>query len=131
MYSQQKHLVIKAVKNYNIACEILYYNELHKENYILNDRKAILKLIKQMAEICNNNKETIWLREKKIFAIAMEGYSYGAERAQVRTINDNDHIIPLYSYGVGTFDFDLKKVNPMAKMAQDEAEKDVNKYFAK
>jgi hypothetical protein len=33
-----------------------------------------------------------------------------------RTINDNDHIIPLYSYGVGTFDFDLKKVNPMAKM---------------
>jgi len=40
----------------------------------------------------------------------MEGYSFGAERAQVRTINDNDHIIPLYSYGVGTYDFDLQKV---------------------
>lgn len=65
-----------------------------------------------MTKTHNNNKETIWLREKKIFAIAMEGYSYGAERAQVRTINDNDHIIPLYSYGVGTFDF--KKVNSMA-----------------
>lgn len=60
----------------------------------------------------------------------MEGYSYGAERAQVRIINDNDHIIPLYGYGVGTFDFDLKKVNPMAKMAQAMAEKDVNEYFS-
>ncbi len=62
-------------------------------------------------------------------AIALEGYSFGAERGQVRTISDNDHILPLYSYGVGTFDFDLKKVSPMSKLAQAEAEKDVNKYF--
>jgi len=83
-----------------------------------------------MLKAYKNNKSTKWLIKKSILSIATEGYSFGAERAQVRTINDNDHIIPLYSYGVGTFDFDLKKVNPMAKMAQDEAEKDVNKYFA-
>lgn len=59
----------------------------------------------------------------------MEGYSFGAERAQVRTINDNDHIIPLYSYGVGTFDFDLKKVEPMAKLSQDKAEVHIRSYF--
>lgn len=69
-------------------------------------------------------------KKKSILTIAMEGYSYGAERAQVRDIGDNNHIIPLYSYGVGTFDFDLKKVNPMAKMAQVKAEKDVNNYFS-
>lgn len=62
MYFQQKHLVIKAVKNYNIACKILYYNELHKKNYILKDRKAILTLIKQMAEI---NYKTIQFSKKK------------------------------------------------------------------
>ncbi len=95
----------------------------------LPDRKAILKLIKQMAETYRNNKETIWLREKKIFAIALEGYSFGAERAQVRTVNDNDHIIPLYGYGVGTFDFDLKKVEPMAKLSQDKAEVHIRSYF--
>lgn len=62
-------------------------------------------------------------------SIALEGYSFGAERAQVRTINDNNHLIPLYSFGVDTFDFDLKKVKPMAKMAQVMAEKDVKNYF--
>ncbi len=36
-------------------------------------------------------------------SIAKEGYSYGAERSQVRYINDNDHIIPLYNYVVGVF----------------------------
>lgn len=62
MYSQQKRLVIKAVKNYNIACKIQYYNESHKENYILKDRKAILSLIKQMAEI---NYKTFQFSKKK------------------------------------------------------------------
>lgn len=69
--------------------------------------------------------------KKSILATAMEGYSYGTERGQVRSISDHDHILPLYSYGVGTFDFDLKKVNPMSKLAQAEAEKDVNIYFEK
>ena len=30
---------------------------------------------------------------------------------------------------MGTFDFELKKVEPMAKMAQVMAEKDVKNYF--
>lgn len=41
----------------------------------------------------------------------------------------NDHLIPLYSYGVGTFDFDLKKVEPMAKLSQDKAEEHLKSYF--
>ena len=69
--------------------------------------------------------------KKSILSIATEGYSFGAERGQVRSIKDNDQIIPLYSYGVGTFDFDMKKINPMAKLSQAKAEKDVNIYFAK
>jgi len=93
------------------------------------DKEAILSLISTMLKAFKNNNTTIWLKKKSILAIALEGYSFGAERGQVRTISDNDHMLPLYSYGVGTFDFDLKKVNPMSKLAQAEAEKDVNKYF--
>jgi predicted acylesterase/phospholipase RssA len=93
------------------------------------DKEAILRLISAMLKAFKNNNTTIWLKKKSILAIALEGYSFGAERGQVRTISDHDHILPLYSYGVGTFDFDLKKVNPMAKLAQAEAEKDVNEYF--
>lgn len=93
------------------------------------DRNAILKLMEQMVKAYKKNKSTIWLHKKSILSIAMEGYSFGAERAQVRGIKDNEHIIPLYSYGVGTFDFDMKKVNPMAKMAQEKAAKHVKEYF--
>lgn len=82
-----------------------------------------------MIQLDKNNNSTKWLIKKSILNIASEGYSFGAERAQVRTINDNDHLIPLYSFGVDTFDFDLKKVNPMAKMAQDKAAKHVKEYF--
>lgn len=107
------------------------------ENYLIDsditqkslDRNAILKLMEQMVKAYKNNKSTIWLKKKSILSIALEGYSFGAERGQVREIGDNNHIIPLYSYGVDTFDFDMKKVKPMAKMAQTMAEKGVKNYF--
>jgi len=35
----------------------------------------------------------------------------------------------LYSYGVGVFDFDMKKVKPMANLSQVMAEKHVKKFF--
>ena len=44
-------------------------------------------------------------------------------------MSDHNHIVPLYSFGVGTFDFDMNKVKPMAKLAQDEAEKHINDFF--
>ena len=56
-------------------------------------------------------------------------YYFGAERGQIRKITDHNHIIAFYAYGVGTYDFDMKKITPLAKMAQDKAEAKVYKYF--
>jgi len=53
----------------------------------------------------------------------------GSERGQIRKITDHNHIIPFYAYGVGTYDFDMKEITPLAKMAQDEAEAKVYKFF--
>ena len=60
----------------------------------------------------------------------MEGYSYGSERNQIKHVSDHNHIIPLYDFGVGTYDFVMKKVKPMEKLAQDEAQKAINNYFS-
>jgi len=108
---------------------VFKFATLRNPSDVVTTNEHLLRLILTMLKAFKNNNTTIWLKKKSILAIALEGYSFGAERGQVRIISDNDHILPLYSYGVGTFDFDLKKVNPMAKMAQAEAEKDVNKYF--
>lgn len=71
-----------------------------------------------------------WAKNKSILAAGFEGYFYGAERGQIRSITDHDHILPLYDYGVGTYDFDLDKVRPMEKVAQNEAEIAVGLYFS-
>ena len=70
-----------------------------------------------------------WEVKKSIIATAMEGYSYGSERGQIRMPSDHDHIVPLYSYGVDVYDFDMSKIKPLASLSQDEAENAVNNYF--
>lgn len=74
-------------------------------------------------------RSTPWAAKKSILATAMEGYSFGAERAQVRDIGDNNHIIPLYDFGVGVYDFDMSKVRPMIELAKHKSEEHVNNFF--
>ena len=78
-----------------------------------------------------DKKENVapWEEKKSILATAMEGYSYGSERGQIRMLSDHNHIVPLYSFGVGTFDFDMAKVAPMEALSQEEAEKHINDFF--
>jgi len=76
-----------------------------------NDRKSINKIIEQwLNEYGESNEVTPWSERKSILATAFEGYSYGTERGQIRDISDHNHIIPLYDYGVGVYDFDMSKV---------------------
>ena len=72
-----------------------------------------------------------WATKKSILATAMEGYSYGTERGQIRDISDHNHIIPLYDFGVGVYDFDMSKIQPMIELAKQESEKHVNDFFKK
>jgi hypothetical protein len=72
---------------------------------------------------------TPWNKKKSITMTAMEGYAYGTETGQIRFLSDHGHIIPLYSFGVGTFDFDLDKIMGLVKLSQAKAVLQVKNYF--
>ncbi len=70
-----------------------------------------------------------WAVAKPIFAFAFEGYSYGAERGQIKKVTDHNQILPLYDYGVSVYDFDMKVIRPMVSLAQAKAEEDTTNFF--
>jgi predicted acylesterase/phospholipase RssA len=87
--------------------------------------EAVVKLHEEMLTRYRNP----WNKKKSILMTAMEGYGYGTEAGQVRFLSDHEHIVPLYSYGVGTYDFDLKKIMGLAKLSQNKAKERMEKYF--
>jgi len=70
-----------------------------------------------------------WKQPKSILNIAFEGYAYGSEMGQVKDVSDHSHIIPLYSYGIGTYDFKMDKMKPLVALAQSKAEEKVKEFF--
>jgi len=70
-----------------------------------------------------------WAQPKSILTTALDGYAYGSEKGQVKQISDHNHIIALYDYGVGTYDFDMSKVQPQIKLAQAKAEEKIIDFF--
>jgi hypothetical protein len=70
-----------------------------------------------------------WAHAVGLTQIAVDGYYYGAEMNQVRQVSDHNHIINLYDYGVGLYDFDLKKVLPRKLLSVAMAKRDTLKYF--
>ncbi len=97
---------------------------------VTRNDKAIKRLAKAVLKDYRKNRLTPpWMQPVAIFASAFDGYSYGSEKGQVRHVSDHNHILPLYDYGVGTFDFDMKKVQPMIQMAQVEAYYDTMEFF--
>jgi hypothetical protein len=38
-------------------------------------------------------------------------------------LSDHNQILPLYDYGIGTFDFDMSEVQPQIRLAQAMAKK--------
>jgi len=94
------------------------------------NNKAIDRLVK--SSIKHYRKKHLsqpWAQPKSILSTAFEGYEYGSEKGQVKELNDHSHILPLYDYGVGTYDFDMSKVMPMTLQAQAEAEEKTLKFF--
>ncbi|MDR2147702.1 MAG: patatin-like phospholipase family protein [Tannerella sp.] len=94
------------------------------------NRQNILQIIEEWYTYYGAyNQVKPWEIPRPIFSIAFTGYSYGAKRGQIRDMTDHKHIISLYDYGVGTYDFDLDKVRPLAEFAQEEARNDMCEYF--
>jgi predicted acylesterase/phospholipase RssA len=105
---------------------------LKNKKSIKTDRESVKKIVKEWYKYYGKHNEIKpWEIPRSIVEIAFTGYSYGAKRGQIRDMSDHNNIIPLYDYGVGTYDFDLKKVAILADLAQKVAEDSVNEYFAK
>jgi predicted acylesterase/phospholipase RssA len=97
---------------------------------IKGNREAVLKIIKAWhKEYGMQNNIKPWEIPRSIIEIAFTGYSYGSKRGQIRDMSDHNNIIPLYDYGVGTYDFDLNKVSTLAEFAQYQAKIAVLEYF--
>ncbi len=102
----------KDLKNFNSEC----YERIATDILALQKR------------ISNKNGKP-WNAKKPIFGTAFEGYAYGSENGQVRFLSDHQHIIPLYSYGLGTYDFDLDKIRGLVDLSQHKSEDRVKSYF--
>jgi len=76
---------------------------------------------------------TPWNKQVNVIDGLMNSLQFGFDQGQIEDIADNENIISLYCYGVGTLDFDLasKDLKPLVKMAVEESEKSVMKYFGR
>lgn len=99
-------------------------NELGKNDAAIN------KLIDSLrSEYRKGLQNKPWEIRKGISVPMAEGYAYGSELGQLRFMSDHNYIIPLYSCGIGTYDFDLDKVKTLVKLSQEVSEKAIEDYF--
>lgn len=129
--------------------EIIFGNELAADVLQLIDekdkkeRKRINQQIKKNNKIIDrltdesianykrNMQAAPWKHPKSILNIAFEGYAYGSEMGQIKDISDHNYIIPLYSYGIGTYDFKVNEIKPIVALAQAKAAEKIKDYFKK
>lgn len=127
--------------------EIIFGNELAEDVIKLAEEKDKEKRKELNKQVKQNNKvidklvdETInyykkklinkpWQQPKSVLSAAFEGYAYGSEMGQIKNISDHSYIIPLYNYGIDTYDFKMDKIRPLVKLAQAKAEEKVKEYF--
>ena len=76
---------------------------------------------------------TPWNRQVNVVTALSDSLQFGFDQGQIESIDDNENIIPLHSYGVSTLDFDLtsREMKPLIEMAVVESENAVREYFAK
>lgn len=70
-----------------------------------------------------------WNAKKSLLATVSEGYAYGSENGQIRFLSDHEHIIPLYTYGIDTYDFDLDKIRGLVEVSKRKSKAHVKAYF--
>jgi uncharacterized protein YtpQ (UPF0354 family) len=114
-----KRTLLLAIKNSN--------PELNKLK-----EKEIDKIFKDLTENFRDTEkgETPWNKATSIFnVIGGMGWDYGSEHGQVHYFSDHEHIIPLYTYGVTTMDFDLTLIPNFSDMSRKKAKEAVVDYF--
>lgn len=139
-YTVTKEEIIRQTElvfqQYLQALEAQVENETDKkkkrelQRQLRQNKKPVKRLVK--ATIKTYHKKRLsppWMQPVSILNTAFDGYGYGSEKGQVKQVTDHNQILPLYDYGIGTYDFDMDKVKPMIGLAQDEAEKATVNFF--
>jgi predicted acylesterase/phospholipase RssA len=113
--------------------EKLFFKEIpsglkNKEKKVIKEslKKVVLELVEKY---CLDTSIPPWKRQKPITNL-ISTLQYGAEDGQIRYLSDHNHIIPLYSYGVNTFDFDIEKFKDLIEVSNLNSKKAVNEFFA-
>lgn len=97
-------------------------------------KEAWIKIGKELIEEYRREVRgfTPWNKQVNVVVGLVNSLQFGLDQGQIESIDDNENIIALYCYGVGTLDFDLKSedLKPLVRLAVEESEKSVAKYFA-
>lgn len=106
-----------------------------KKRELLRQLRQSKKPVKRLAKatIKTYHKKRLsppWIQPVSILNTAFDGYGYGSEKGQVKQITDHNQILPLYDYGISTFDFEMEKILPMIDLAQSESEKATLIFFS-
>ncbi len=97
-------------------------------------REVWIKIGKELIEEYRREVRgfTPWNKQVNVVVGLLNSLQFGMDQGQIESIEDNENIIPLHCYGVGTLDFDLKSddLKPLVALAVEKSEKQVAKYFA-
>jgi len=105
-------------------------NKKVKKNKIKLNKECWKKIRNELLSRYKSQKHSVlpWQSKKSIFGV-ISTIQYGSEQGQIRHLSDHKHIIPLYCYGIGVYDFEMAKLEPLLKLAQKKAEEQTERYF--
>lgn len=131
--------IANALPNYSEYMPIKNILELRlkkilKEKFETDVDKAVLaKILEKLKEHYKLGEKgfTPWNKQISFLNTVLTPLQFGLEQGIIEAIEDNEHVIPLYCFGLGVFDFDLtsKKLKPLVDIANKESEKAVLNYF--
>ncbi|KUJ59204.1 hypothetical protein AR687_24265 [Flavobacteriaceae bacterium CRH] len=107
------------------AKEILSLNNINIKEYA-TFQDIIYRLIKAYAGEKNTPP---WKKQVSILSLVGTIQHNLSETNQIKYLSDHNHIIPLYSYGIDTFDFELNKFEYLINLSNQKAKTAVLKYF--
>ncbi len=93
-----------------------------------------VKICKEIVEEYKLTKKnfTPWNKQVDVITALLNSLQFGLDQGQIEDISDNENTIPLYCYGLGVFDFELRSedINVLVRFANKKSEKAVSDYFA-
>jgi predicted acylesterase/phospholipase RssA len=96
-------------------------------------QKAWVKISKELLSDYVKSKAgfTPWNQQINAISGLINSLQFGMDQGQIQDIRDNENIIPLYTFGLDTFDFDLTPddMGKIVAMAVEEAQNVVTTYF--